>query len=87
MSLTGYAGAMLAERVGVGVAAGLAPGALLRAFGIDESEIVSFSRSVTGLVRWFTPMTTIDMTAYALTDPDCSPDETARSPFLRRCSW
>ena len=38
MSLTGYAGAMLAERVGVGVAAGLAPGALLRAFGIDESE-------------------------------------------------
>jgi hypothetical protein len=38
MSLTGYAGAMLAERVGVGAAAGLAPGALLKAFGIDESE-------------------------------------------------
>jgi hypothetical protein len=38
MSLSGYAGAMLAERVGVGVAAGLAPGALLKSFGIDESE-------------------------------------------------
>jgi hypothetical protein len=38
MSLSGYAGAMLAERVGVGAAAGLAPGALLKAFGIDESE-------------------------------------------------
>lgn len=38
MSLTGYAGAMLAERVGVGAAAGLAPAALLKAFGIDESE-------------------------------------------------
>ena len=38
MALTGYAAAMLAERVGVGAAAGLAPGALLKAFGIDESE-------------------------------------------------
>jgi len=38
MSLTRYAGVMLAERVGVGAAAGLAPGALLTAFGIDESE-------------------------------------------------
>lgn len=38
MSLTGYAGAMLTERVAVGAAAGLAPGALLKAFGIDESE-------------------------------------------------
>lgn len=38
MTLSGYAGAMLAERVGVGAAAGLAPGALLKAFGIDESE-------------------------------------------------
>ena len=38
MSLTGYAGAMLAERIGVGAAAGLAPGALLKAFGIDDSE-------------------------------------------------
>lgn len=38
MTLTRYAGAMLAERVAVGAAAGLAPGALLTAFGIDESE-------------------------------------------------
>jgi hypothetical protein len=38
MSLTRYAGVMLAERVGVGAAAGLAPGALLTAFGIDASE-------------------------------------------------
>lgn len=38
MSLTKYAGAMLAERVGVGAAAGLAPGALLKGFGIDPSE-------------------------------------------------
>jgi hypothetical protein len=38
MSLTRYAGVMLAERVGVGAAAGLAPGALLKAFGIEESE-------------------------------------------------
>jgi hypothetical protein len=29
---------MLAERVGVGAAAGLAPGALLKGFGIDPSE-------------------------------------------------
>ena len=38
MSLNGYAAAMLAERVGVGAAAGLAPSALLKAFGIDEAE-------------------------------------------------
>ena len=38
MSLNGYAAAMLAERVGVGAAAGLAPGALLKGFGIDEAE-------------------------------------------------
>lgn len=38
MSLTRYAGVMLAERVGVGVAAGAAPGALLKAFGIDPAE-------------------------------------------------
>ena len=38
MSLTRYAAAMLVERVGVGAAAGLAPGALLKAFGIDASE-------------------------------------------------
>ena len=38
MSLTRYAGAMLAERVGVGAAAGLAPGALLKSFGISEDE-------------------------------------------------
>ena len=38
MSLSRYAAAMLAERVGVGLAAGIAPGALLQAFGIDEQE-------------------------------------------------
>ena len=38
MSLTRYAGAMLIERVGVGAAAGIAPGPLLKAFGIDASE-------------------------------------------------
>ena len=38
MSLTRYAGAMLAERVGVGAAAGLAPGALLKSFGISAEE-------------------------------------------------
>ncbi len=38
MSLSRYAGAMLVERVGVGAAAGLAPGALLKSFGINEDE-------------------------------------------------
>jgi hypothetical protein len=38
VSTTRYAAAMLTERVGVGLAAGLAPGALLHAFGIDPEE-------------------------------------------------
>lgn len=38
MTMSRYAALMLAERVGVGAAAGLAPGALLKAFGIDENE-------------------------------------------------
>jgi hypothetical protein len=38
MTTEGYAAAMLVERVGVGVAAGVAPGALLKAFGIDPQE-------------------------------------------------
>ena len=33
-----YAGVMLAERVTIGIAAALAPGPLLTAFGIDPSE-------------------------------------------------
>ena len=38
MSLNRYAGVMLAERVGVGLAAGAAPGALLKACGISAEE-------------------------------------------------
>jgi hypothetical protein len=38
MSISRYAAVMLAERVGVGLAAGIAPGALLKAFGISEDE-------------------------------------------------
>lgn len=37
-ALRRYTGALLAERVLVGGAAALAPGALLKGFGIDESE-------------------------------------------------
>lgn len=33
-----YAGVMLAERVGIGAAAAVAPGALLQAFGIADDE-------------------------------------------------
>lgn len=62
MPLTRYAGAMLAERVGVGAAAGLTPGALLTAFGIDESEdsptlryfarLFAVRNAVLGLLVW-----------------------------------
>jgi hypothetical protein len=38
MSVSKYAAVMLVERVGVGLAAGIAPGALLKAFGISEEE-------------------------------------------------
>lgn len=38
MTTESYARIMLLERVGVGLAAGLAPGALLTAFGIDPEE-------------------------------------------------
>jgi hypothetical protein len=38
MSTQRYAAVMLAERVGVGAAAGLAPGALLKSFGISADE-------------------------------------------------
>jgi hypothetical protein len=38
MSVSTYAAVMLAERVGVGLAAGIAPGALLKSFGISEDE-------------------------------------------------
>ena len=38
MSTQRYAAIMLAERVGVGAAAGLAPGVLLKSFGISNEE-------------------------------------------------
>lgn len=38
MTTDAYARTMLIERVSVGLAAGIAPGVLLRAFGIDSSE-------------------------------------------------
>lgn len=38
MSTQKYAAIMLAERVGVGAAAGLAPGALLKSFGISTED-------------------------------------------------